>query len=157
VLIGRTAMSVDFSPQGLLENVFIPFVVHSQICPLCAGGSALSCDCALIKGAGSGSATDAVTGSRAVAGVAVAAVAIVVEVAGASRGGDTGVDVTCLVAALAGGKLVGTVLLGEAIVMTAATAATENPPKIQTSKWFLFFMDRLSSAAQTSATYLKQN
>jgi hypothetical protein len=31
VLIGRTAMRVDFSPQGLLEKVFMPFVVHSQI------------------------------------------------------------------------------------------------------------------------------
>ena len=31
VLIGRTSMRVDFSPQGLLENVFNPFVVHSQI------------------------------------------------------------------------------------------------------------------------------
>ena len=116
----------------------------------------MACDCALVWGAGSG-ATDAVTGSTAATGAAVAAVATDVEVAGAGKGGETGAKVTCAVTALAGGELVGTVLLGEAIVITAAAAAAESPPKIQVSKLFLFFMARLSSAASASATYLKQN
>jgi hypothetical protein len=96
-----------------------------------------------------------------VTGSTVATVAAVATVAEAGKGGETGAEtgakVSCAVTALAGCKLVGTVLLAEAIVMTDPTAATESPPKIQASKLFLFFMERLSSAARTSATYLKEN
>jgi hypothetical protein len=31
VLMGPTSSSVDFSPQGLLENVLTPLVLHAQI------------------------------------------------------------------------------------------------------------------------------
>ncbi len=40
VLMGPTSSRVDFSPQGLFEKVLTPRVLHSQIWPLSAAGSA---------------------------------------------------------------------------------------------------------------------
>lgn len=48
VLIGPNSRSEDFSPHGLLEKVFWPLVVHSQICPTGAA-SCVSAGTALIS------------------------------------------------------------------------------------------------------------
>ncbi len=40
VLMGPTSSRADFSPQGLFEKVLTPRVVHSQIWPPGAAGSA---------------------------------------------------------------------------------------------------------------------
>jgi hypothetical protein len=70
MLIGLISRSVDFAPQGLSENVFCPFVVHSQTWPP----------------DGIGGAKDS-TGAAAAAGDGVAAAVSGVGAAGVAGGG----------------------------------------------------------------------
>src|ERR1700733_5605111 len=69
VLMGPTSSSVDFSPQGLLEKVFTPLVIHSQMCPGLTSGSTAVCACGGAEsGAESGCAVDGATGAIVAAG-----------------------------------------------------------------------------------------
>jgi hypothetical protein len=43
VLMGRTATRIDLVPQGLLENVLTPFVIHCQIWLPCLGAACGAC------------------------------------------------------------------------------------------------------------------
>jgi len=133
VLIGPTSSSVDFSPQGLLEKVFTPLVVHAQIRPLAASGSTAVC-------ASSGGGTGAAAESGSVAGEAACAVVAVGKVVGKVVGEAAG----C--AAASGGE-VGAARCVETAAKATAMAAADRPPKIQGSKSRSFFMSRLSSAA----------
>jgi len=165
VLIARTSIRDDFSPQGLLENVLTPLVMHCQIWPFCAGGSdvprawAVVCAWVACSGAVSESGTEAgiTAGAAATAVVSVGTVATLVEVAGPGNDGESGADVTCAVAAPTGDKLGAAVLPVEATVMTTATAATDSPPKIQGSRSVWFFMGRLSSRGRASAANINKN
>jgi hypothetical protein len=129
VLIGPTSSSVDFSPQGLLEKVFTPLVVHAQIRPLAASGSTAVC-------ASSGGGTGAAAESGSVAGEAACAVVAVGKVVGEAAG-----------CATASGGEVGAARCVETAAKATAMAAADRPPKIQGSKSRSFFMSRLSSAA----------
>jgi hypothetical protein len=72
-LIGFNCRTVDFVPQGLLENVRNPLVVHSQIWLLGAGAGAL----AMATGV---PATAAETGAAGAAGAGVSAPAAALKV-----------------------------------------------------------------------------
>jgi hypothetical protein len=88
VLIGPTSSSVDFSPQGLLEKVFTPFVVQTQICPACVSGWTAAClGGAADTCAASGSETGVATGTDTPcdSGAATACV-------GDTGAGDVGAD-----------------------------------------------------------------
>jgi hypothetical protein len=60
VLTGPTSINVALSPQGLLENVLMPLVVHAQIWPLGAcGAAAISGGLPVVEfGAGESGAAD---------------------------------------------------------------------------------------------------
>src|SRR5580698_3665549 len=129
VLTGPTSSNVDFSPQGLLEKVFTPLVVHSHICPGCTSGATAVCAC-----------VDGGAESGCVAGeVACATAAIGCTGAGAGAGG---------VEARAGGAKVGASRWVDTAAKATAIAAADRPPRIQGSKSRSLFMRRLSSAAQ---------
>jgi hypothetical protein len=131
VLIGPTSSSVDFSPQGLLEKVFTPLVVHSQICPPDTSGATAACVCGGADGAAEfGSAADE---SAVDSGAAEGAGKVVV--AGAACAATT-----C-------GATTGSALCVEAAAKATAMAAADRPPKIQGSKSRSLFIRRLSSAA----------
>src|SRR5580698_5899065 len=139
VLTGPTSSNVDFSPQGLLEKVFTPLVVHSQICPGCTSGATAVCAC-VDRGAESG----------CVAGeVACATAAIGCTGAGAvgARAGGVGSGAAGCAARTCGAK-VGASRWVDTAAKATAIAAADRPPRIQGSKSRSLFMSRLSSAAQ---------
>lgn len=158
VLMARNSSRDDFSPQGLLENVLTPLVMHCQIWPLCTAGSAVACAWVACSGAVSESGTEAGITAGAAATVATGApVATVAAVAGAGEDSESRADATCAVAAPGGLRLGATGLPAEATVMTTATTATDSPPKIQGSRSVWFFMGRLSSRGQVSAANINKN
>ena len=139
VLIGPTSSSVDVSPQGLLEKVLMPFVVHTQIWPPCASGWTAAC-----IGAGAGASAGSGWETGADTGADSGAIAAGVGDAG---GADeaSGCD-----ASTAGGLFGLAVLLVEIAVNATATAVADRPPSIQGSKSRSFFMPGLSSALPAS-------
>ncbi|MEO7206426.1 MAG: hypothetical protein ABI356_12400 [Steroidobacteraceae bacterium] len=133
VLIGPTSSSVDFSPQGLLEKVFTPLVVHTQIRPAAACGSTAVC---ASSGPGTGAASES---GRAGAEAVCAFVAV-------SKLGGNVVGETADGAAASGGEL-GAARCIETAAKATAMAAADRLPKIQGSNSRSFFMSRLSSTA----------
>ena len=68
LLIGPISRSVDFSPHGLSEKVFRPFIVHSQIWRFgseCGAIGGVTCRiCATVKvGAGAEAVVDLASGN----------------------------------------------------------------------------------------------
>jgi hypothetical protein len=116
VLIGPNSRSEDFSPQGLFENVFWPFVVHSHICPAATCGCAKGCT-ALACGVAPGGAA----GDNCSAGNCGNGLVDIAETAGRISA----------IAGLAAGKVFGAVRLLEPTVTATAIAAVEIAPKIQ--------------------------
>jgi hypothetical protein len=114
VLIGPNSRSEDFSPQGLFENVFWPFVVHSHICPAAICGCVIGCTAwACTAGGAVGGNCSAVNCGDGLWGVTEAAGTI------------------AAIAGLGGGRVFGADRLFEPTVIATAIAAVEIPPKIQ--------------------------
>src|SRR5580700_8131919 len=120
--MGPTSSSVEFSPQGLLEKVFTPLVVHSQICPACTCGSTAVC-----AGGVEGLGAESVNVAGNAAGGPGCGADCDVAVAGNSCG-------TRARAAAAGGAKVASALWVETAAKATAMAAADRPPKIQGSK-----------------------
>ena len=146
VLMGPTSRSVDFSPQGLLEKVLTPSVVHSQICPLGAEDwdafCACSADCCAVGSRSGLCAAAAVGAAGAAAGDAEAAC-------------ETGGGVDCT-ATIGSGRRGDAVRLDDTAVMATATAVADRAPNIQGSKSRSLFMGPSSSAAQRIEMNIRQ-
>ena len=128
MLIGLISRSVDFAPQGLSENVFCPFVVHSQTWPPDGtGGAKGSTGAGAAAGAGTAAAMSAVTGADGVGGGATAATGI-------GEGGRV---------AWIGAWAAPGANLYEPTVTAAATQASNNPEKIHGKRSFCLPMARL--------------
>jgi hypothetical protein len=114
VLIGPNSRSEDFSPQGLFENVFWPFVIHSHICPAAICGCVIGCRAwAWTAGGAVGGNCSAVNCGDGLRDIAEAAGTI------------------AAIAGLGAGRVFGADRLFEPTVIAIAIAAVEIPPKIQ--------------------------
>lgn len=114
MLTGPSSRSADFSPQGLFENVFWPFVIHSQIWPAATTGCVNDC----MAGASGW-------------GCAVVAAANVSANGGAGSGGADAIGNIFPIAELGARRAFGAVRLLEPRVIASAIAAVAIAPRIQ--------------------------